>query len=239
MNRFCPGRSWPEIKRLPENVTVRPMVTPPIGTSLPNATPKAAFSADLHAVAVHFEARSAQLGELLEATKGRGYHLLLFVVALPFVGPVPLPGFSIPFGLAIAVIGARMAVNRTPWLPGWLLHRRLPPRVLAQTLRGAGRIVTALEGVSRPRLSHLSGAYGSQRLSGVLITASGLFMTLPLPLPFSNSLPAWTVLFLTAAALADDGLMLLGGVAVFAVTTAFFVFVAIGGGHLVAWFLQA
>lgn len=198
---------------------------------------RTAFSADLHAVAVRFEEHPAQLGELLEATKDRGYHLLLFVIALPFVGPVPLPGFSIPFGLAVAVIGARMAVNRAPWLPGWLLHRQLPPRVLAQTLRGAGRIVTLLEGVARPRLSQLSGAYVCQRLSGGLVAASGLFMTLPLPLPFSNSLPAWTVLFLAAAALAGDGLMLLAGIAAFLVTSAFFVFVAIGGGQLVARFL--
>ena len=51
----------------------------------------------------------------------------------------------------------------------------------------------------------------------------------PLPLPFSNSLPAWTVLFLAAGALGRDGLFFFAGCASFALSVAFFAFVAFGG----------
>lgn len=190
------------------------------------------FSAELKELAAQFDHRSSRLGDLLAATHTRGYHLLLFVIALPFVGPIPLPGFSIPFGAAIALIGARMAVDRPPWLPSWLMRRRLPPHVLAHTLQGASKIVMTLERFTRPRLARLTHAHLCQRLAGALIVISGLFMTLPLPLPFSNSLPAWTVIFLAGGALAGDGLFLLVGLLSFLVSVAFFVFVFLGGERL-------
>ncbi len=200
--------------------------------SAPPGPDSRTFSAELKALARCFDGRRAQVSDLFNATQGRGYHLLLFVIALPFVGPVPLPGFSIPFGFAIAVIGARMAARRPPWLPPWLLRKELPASTLATTLRGAGRLVALMETVARPRLTRLSRAALCQRLTGALILISGGFMMLPLPLPFSNSLPAWSVLFLAAGSLADDGVLLLAGAAAFLLSTAFFVFVFVGGGRL-------
>jgi hypothetical protein len=67
------------------------------------------------------------------------------------------------------------------------------------------------------------------RIAGFLIALSGLMLMLPLPLPFSNSLPAWTVLFLAAGALGRDGLFFFAGCASFALSVGFFSLVAFGG----------
>jgi hypothetical protein len=71
-----------------------------------------------------------------------------------------------------------------------------------------------------------------RRLAGALIALSGLYLVLPLPVPFSNGLPAWTVLLLSASALARDGLCYIAGCVMFAVTTTFFVLLAIVGTHI-------
>jgi hypothetical protein len=191
------------------------------------------FSQELGALAAQFADRPVCLSEILAATKGRGFHLLLVLIALPFITPIPLPGFSIPFGLAVAVIGARMALGQQPWLPQKLLSRKLPAGFLKKMLSAAHRIVRILEWFLRPRLIFLHDQLIYRRVAGVLIALSGLFLLLPLPVPFSNALPALTVLLLSASSLACDGLCFIAGCIMFAIATTFFVLLVIGGTHAV------
>lgn len=197
------------------------------------------FSQELRDLATRFAGRRVRLGELLDASKGRGYNLLLVLIALPFLTPIPMPGFSIPFGLVVAVIGARMALGQKPWLPQRLLQRELPPGFLTKLVNAASRVLKFLEWFLRPRLAFLHNQIIYRRLAGLLILISGLYLVLPLPVPFSNGLPGWTVLLLSAAALERDGLCFLAGCAMFLVTTAFFALLAIGGvealGQLRHW----
>lgn len=186
------------------------------------------FSAELRELARRFDHQPARLADVLAATRGRGYHLLLLVLALPFVGPVPLPGFSIPFGVAAALIGARLALHREPWLPRRLLRSELPAQFLTKTLLGASRVVRLLERLARPRWPCLSARGWIQQCSGLLITASGLLLILPLPLPLSNSLPAWTIILLSTGTIARDGLFLLAGCVAFGCSAVFFTLVAVG-----------
>jgi hypothetical protein len=199
--------------------------------ALPRLAAKSTFSEELRKLAERFAERPVQLGEILDATHGRGINLLLVLIALPFLTPIPLPGFSIPFGLVVAIIGARMALGQKPWLPQKLLRRELPPRHLSRLLKAASRVVKWLEWFLRPRLALMNDSVISRRLAGALITLSGLFLIVPLPVPFSNSLPACTVLLLAAGALERDGLAFLAGCGLFAVTTAFFLLLALGGAE--------
>ena len=207
-------------------------------SSLPNggAKPHLRFSEELQQLAHGFDGRPVKVGEILLATKGRGFHLLLVCIALPFVSPVPLPGFSIPFGVAVALIGARMALGQKPWLPQRLLNYELPAEFLGKLLRSASRVVRWMEYLLRPRLVFMQERIVFRRAAGLLIAVSGLYLIIPLPIPFSNSLPAWTVLFLAAGALERDGLFFIGGVVSFALTTAYFVLLATGASHLLARF---
>jgi hypothetical protein len=95
--------------------------------------------------------------------------------------------------------------------------------------------VTGVPAPALTRLFPLSLNYQpyNRRLAGILILLCGLLMLLPLPLPFSNSLPALTILLLAAGALERDGVFFLTGCGVFLVTTAYFLILALGGAHLV------
>lgn len=176
-----------------------------------------------------FEARPVQLGELLAAMNDRGVHFALLLVALPFVGPVPLPGVSLPFGLLVTVLGSELALGRDPRLPGILRRRRLSPVTLARVLRGSTRLMEILEVLLRPRFGFVEEHVVFSRIGGFFIMVSGLFLMLPFPLPFSNSLPAWTIILLSLGALGRDGLFFFAGVGSFVLSLAFFTFVAVGG----------
>ncbi len=213
-------------------VNTAAMAANPPPPAPPSAVPtggRTLLSDELRALIARFDDRPVRLADILEATQGRGYHLLLVLIALPFVGPIPLPGFSIPFGLVVTLLGARLALDRQPWLPQRLLQRELPPHSLAKLLGAASRIMRGIEFFLRPRLGFVPNHAIFGRIAGLLIAVSGLMLMLPFPLPFSNSLPAWTVLLLAAGALGRDGLFFFAGCGVFAASCAFFTLVAFGG----------
>ena len=104
-----------------------------------------AFSEDLKDLAGQFAERSVNLGELLRRTQGRGINLLLMTAAIPFVTTIPVPGFSIPFGLVAIIAGTRMASGKAPWLPQKLLSRELPSRFVTRLLNTSSRVAKWLE----------------------------------------------------------------------------------------------
>lgn len=191
------------------------------------------FSQELNRLAEAFSDRPARIAEILEATKGRGFNLFLVCISLPFVTPIPLPGLSIPFGLVAALIGVRLAAGKKPWLPQRLLRKQIPPRFLSKLLKAASWMLRMLEVALKPRLAFVHESLVFRRVAGALVMVCGLFLILPLPLPFSNSLPAWTILLVAAGALERDGAAFLAGCFSFAVTVAYFGFLVFGGAHAI------
>jgi hypothetical protein len=135
----------------------------------------------------------------------------------------------------IALIGLRLSLRLEPWLPARLLNTPLPPRFFARVLHAGERIVRLLEWGLRPRwvvlLEHpiLHHAYG------LMILVAGLLLLLPLPIPLSNALPALVVVLTAGAMLERDGYCAVAGLAVFAVTLAFFGALVWGGAVALGW----
>lgn len=183
-----------------------------------------------------FAERALRLRDVLEVTQNRGYTMLLILLAVPFCTPIPLPGFSLPFGLVIAFMGLRLALGQRPWLPARLLDTQLPAKFFPRFLAGTRRLVRWLELLLKPRLGHLVRSRLARQGMGAIILVCGLLLTLPLPLPFSNGLPALTVLLLAAAMLEEDGHAALAGGAAFVLTLAFFAAILWGGAEAVNFF---
>lgn len=191
------------------------------------------FSDELRELAASLTDKPASLGAVLSATRGRGFELLLVLISLPFITPIPLPGLSTPFGAIVVIIGARLALGRRPWLPRRLLRRELPPRFVGRVLTAARVVVRWLEVLARPRFDFLHRHELYRRSAGALITVSGVLLLLPIPVPFTNTLPAATVLLLSAGAIERDGLFFIGGTFVFILTLAYFALLALGGVQMI------
>jgi hypothetical protein len=174
-----------------------------------------------------FDQQAADVGALLRALNGRGIHLVLVLVAVPFVTPLPLPGVSIPFGFVVALLGVGLATDRDPWFPQRLLRHEVSPRTLARIFRASRSLGAALEWFTRPRL-RFARSRATRRLGGAIIAVCGALPMLPLPIPFCNSLPAATVLLLAVAELGRDGLLFIIGCVAFVLTVVFFAFVGAG-----------
>ena len=79
-------------------------------------------------------------------------------------------------------------------------------------LEEAGQVgLVGLEKLLHPRMGWMFEYRLTQFLSGIVIFVCGVLLLLPLPIPFSNLLPAWTVILVAASESERDGLMLLVG----------------------------
>jgi hypothetical protein len=213
-------------------MTLGPTPVPSSERSTPATHVRRRFSDELRELATALAEKPASLGAILDATQGRGFGLLLVLVALPFVTPISLIGLSTPFGLVVAIIGGRLALGRHPWLPERLLRRELPPRFVGRVLTAARVVVRWLEVLARPRFDFFHEQELYRRVAGGLIAISGVLLLLPIPVPFTNTLPALTVLLLAAGSVERDGLFFVGGFVMFLVTVSYFVLLAIGGAHV-------
>lgn len=171
----------------------------------------------------------------MDVLQGRGYTLLLILIGLPFCTPIPLPGLSTPFGLIIAIIGFRLALGKQPWLPRRILQTRIPAQFFPRLLGAARRLIKFLEWFLRPRWSALFKQSLITQGCGVAICVVGSLLLIPIPIPFSNGLPALTVVLLACAMLERDGYCLVAALVLFMLTLSFFAMLLWGGAELAGW----
>lgn len=169
-----------------------------------------------------FEVETVTLREVLGLLHGRGYVLLIMLLALPFCSPVPLPGLSTPFGLIIVIVGVRLALGAKPWLPARLLDTRLPPKLFARVFAVTRKIILGFERLLRPRMLWVTGSPRWLQLHAVPVVMCGLMLLLPLPVPFSNALPAWGIMLIAGGLLERDGAFIIAGYVSSLLALAFF-----------------
>ena len=182
-----------------------------------------------------FEVENVTLREVFGVLHGRGYLLLVMLIALPFCTPLPLPGLSTPLGLIIGLIGVRLALGAKPWLPARLLDTRLPPRVFAKVFEFTRKIVVLFERMLRPRLLWVTASPRLEQLHALPIAFCAVLLLLPLPIPLSNTFPAWGILLMAGGLIERDGCFILAGYVATLLATAFFVALAVFGKDAVEW----
>lgn len=196
------------------------------------------LSEEIALLGARSSARPLTLREVIYVLRGRAYLLVVVLLALPFLTPLPLPGLSTPFGLAIAAIALRLTLGQRPWLPKKLQRKQLPADFFAKLFRLAERLIRLLEKLLRPRWLPLTDTALLRQSHALLMLLAALALLLPLPIPFTNSFPAWTILLLAGGLLERDGVAVLLGYVVFAAGVLYFVLLGEAATQLVETFLQ-
>ena len=168
------------------------------------------LSEDLQALLDSTPGRSLSIGEIESMLQGRGFALLIMLLAAPFLIP-SVPGLSMPFGAAIMLMGARLACGYKPWLPQFVLRRELSPALVVKVIGGLIRLVKGMERFAKPRLHFLQSWPLMRNLIGLGIASGGFFLFSPIMVPVMNTLPTISILFLTAGLMERDGLFVLLG----------------------------
>ncbi len=167
------------------------------------------LSQDLRAILREANGRAMTVAELESILQGRGFAMFILLLSAPFI--VPAPGLSVPFGIALMLLGLRIAIGQKALLPGFLLRRTLTYKTLDRVISPLASIAERFEKRIRPRMHFLQEHPWAVNLIGVGIVSSAFLLSLPLPIPFSNALPAISIMLLAAGLMERDGLLVLWG----------------------------
>ena len=175
----------------------------------------------LQGILTHANGGPLTLREVVDVVGERGLALVVLVLTIPFLLPVPTMGLSAPAGAAVVIYGFSVMLRLKPWLPGYLARRQISNSTLEHTVSFAARISRKVEKLMRPRLKFMLWP-GVNILIGLSLIFSGIFLALPIPLPFANAIPALAIVLLLCGVMERDGVFVIAGQIVAVATFAIF-----------------
>ena len=96
--------------------------------------------------------------QFFECFREKGFGILLMIFALPSALPVPAPGYSIPFGIILALLAGQLILGRKiPWLPEWVLRISFKRSFMDKMVPAGIAFLARTETLVRPRLQWFSG----------------------------------------------------------------------------------
>ncbi len=154
------------------------------------------------------------VSDLLFVLHDRALAAMLLVFALPNVLPAP-PGLSAILGAPLLFLAAQLAFGRRPWLPKVIAERSMPRAHFAALISRAGPWLARAERLLRPRLTLLCKPPLEY---GVGLACLLMALILFLPIPLGNMLPALSICLFALGVLERDGVWVLAGFAVAALS---------------------
>jgi hypothetical protein len=200
--------------------------------------PARKLSEDLFDLVNEFGEHEVTLRAVLYTLRNRAYMLIVILLALPFVQPIPLPGLSTPFGLAIVLISLRLSLGQRPWLPKRIQRLKIPPGFFPKMIKAAAKVIRFLEKFLSPRWLVLTESGVLRQLHAVVMLAAAAILLLPLPIPFSNNLPAWAILLVACGLLERDGWFICAGYAMLTLSILYLWLFGEAASHALDYVLQ-
>ena len=150
------------------------------------------------------------LNQVLALSGERVFGFLFVILSLPSALPIPAPGYSVPFGILIFVLAVQLIAGaKTPWLPSRMANRSLELKQVQGVLKAGIPWLQRIEAVSHPRLSYMCTSIAGRVTIGIAIALMAISMMIPIP--GTNTLPAMGIFVTGFGLLEDDGAISLGG----------------------------
>lgn len=169
--------------------------------------PRARLSEILRKIADDSRLERVSVGDIVAAMPGRATAALLFLFAAPNAIPTP-PGTSALLGLPMIYLASQMMLRRQPWLPKFVAARSMRLSDFAALVNRAVPLLARAERMLRPRLSPLVSPVAEMAVGAFCLI---LAISVALPIPLGNMLPAFAVSILALGLLERDGLWVIIG----------------------------
>ena len=174
--------------------------------------------------------KKVTLSDILALAGERIFGFLFVILALPSALPVPAPGYSVPFGIAMFCLAIQLIIGRDrPWLPDKLLKGSMKLETVQKFLKKGLPWVRRVENITKPRIAYLCTSIPGKIILGCAIALMSISMMIPIP--GTNTLPAIGIFVTAFGLLEDDGVICIGGLFIcslgLALTTSILVFGAV------------
>jgi hypothetical protein len=159
----------------------------------------------LRAAAMGSDSEFITIREIVDAFGERAFGFVIILFSLPNCVPAP-PGVLSIFGVPVLLFAIQMALGRKkPWLPRRILDKSFRRADLIGILDKAAPKLAYVERMLKPRAVWLFSPV-MERVFGVFVAL--LSLSVILPFPGTNYLPAFATVFLSMALIEEDGVVL-------------------------------
>ncbi len=156
------------------------------------------------------ETPQVTLKEILSLAGERTFGFLFVLLALPSALPVPAPGYSVPFGIVMLLLAGQLIMGRTrPWVPEKWKEKQFDLIAVQKVVKAGVPWLRRLEAISRPRLVYICSSLPGRVVIGIAISLMSISMMIPIP--GTNTLPAMGIFVTGFGLLDDDGAISIGG----------------------------
>ena len=181
-------------------------------------------------------AEKVTLSEILTLAGERIFGFLFVILALPSALPVPAPGYSIPFGIAMFFLAVQLIIGRDlPWLPDKIMNGSMSLKKVQGFIKRGTPWLQRIEALTKPRLSKVCTSILGRVLIGIAIALMSISMMIPIP--GTNTLPAIGIFVTGFGLVEDDGAISLLGLVICtlgaAVSVSILIAVVWGGSSLI------
>lgn len=150
------------------------------------------------------------LMDLITSLSTEGVQMLVIILIAPFLLPASIPGSSTPFGILIILLQIAYLRNKSLYLPNFIGKYEIANETVKKLFEILEKALSYVEKISKPR-GNFSENKHILKFNSIIIIILAVLLFLPLPIPFTDFVPAVSILVLSVSTLEKDSyLMILG-----------------------------
>lgn len=166
--------------------------------------------------------QSLKISDLFNHLGSKGFGIILVFLSLPSALPVPAPGYSTPFGIAIVMIAIQILLGKNALTtPKSIQKIEFEPKITKKILGFAIILLKKIEPFIKPRMAQFHSKQFRPLIAINLIILAALMI---LPIPLTNTLPAMVICLLGISICESDGLLTLITLTLSLFVLAFYIF---------------
>ena len=159
----------------------------------------------------------------------RGRLITCMILAAPFLIPLSIPGTGFVIGIIILLTSLSIILDRYYLVPEFLLKREMSYKNLINILDACYRMLNFLEKYMKPRLPIMTNKKSIRMFNNFFLIFCSILFIAPLPIPLTDTLPAFGIFFLSAGILECDGFLILSGYFIVTITALYFIIITFIG----------
>lgn len=153
------------------------------------------------------------LGTIVDNVEEEALLIVCLVSILPFMQPIPIPGLSSVLGLIVLLQGVGLLLWGKPLLTRKLKTVNIAHEKFEFIYKAANKFSNFTSKIST--FKHpFANSRAMQMICGLAIIISSGFLSLPLPIPFSNFIPALSIFLICVGLLEEDLILIVMGLGI-------------------------
>ena len=146
------------------------------------------------------------LFDVKTALHERGFAILMLLFALPLSIPLPVPpGYTTILSTPLLIFSIQLIFGmNSPWLPKWIGVKSIKRKTLATVIENTAPILKKIERLTKRRFPIFNNIVGEKCFS---IISFACALSIAIPLPLTNFIPAQGIALMSLSILNQDGLI--------------------------------